>query len=523
MQLKPPPEITLGAALARLDAASIVLIALAFLAPFAFYFATAKSIVDIWNSSETFAHGYIILPISLCLIWRRRANFSLLPPTPWWPALGLLALAGFGWLVARLGEVQVVQQYAFVAMLPLTALAIFGRRLAGSLAFPLLFTLAAVPFGEVFIGPLISFTADFTVWALQMTGIPVLRNGTHFEIPTGSWSVVVACSGVRYLISSVTLGCLYAYLTYRSTARRALFIVTAIIVPIIANGLRAYMIVMIGHLSSMKLAVGVDHIIYGWLFFGLVMFIMFWIGSFWREDEEPAPRAVAAQDLAGHAVPRAGAAAFLPMTLALVALAALWPAFATYNHRVTFNPKPVQLAPVAVIWNAAPTFSAWTPDYMAPDAAFNGVYRAPAGAATEPVALTILYYRNQQKNKSLISSVNVLTVEHNPVASQTGTTLRVEQMGGRPFTLRESRLKGATGALLVWQWVWIDERMTANNYVGKLWQAEAALRFRPDDGAAVMLTAPFSENPEEARRSLRAFLDAHAAPIEAALAATRSR
>ena len=200
-----------------LPAGARFLIALAFLAPFAFYFATAKSIVDVWNSSETFAHGYIILPISLWLVWRRRANFSALPPSPWWPAVGLLLLVGAGWMLARMGEVQVVAQYAFVAMFPVIALAMFGRRLAWSLAFPLLFLLFAVPFGEIFIAPLIEFTANFTVWAVQATGIPVLRNGTRFELPTGSWSVVEACSGVRYLISSVTIGCLYAYLTYRST------------------------------------------------------------------------------------------------------------------------------------------------------------------------------------------------------------------------------------------------------------------------------------------------------------------
>ena len=47
------------------------------------------------------------------------------------------------------------------------------------------------------------------------------------------------------------------------------------------------MIVMIGHLSGNKLAVGVDHLIYGWLFFGFVILIMFWIGARWREDEMP--------------------------------------------------------------------------------------------------------------------------------------------------------------------------------------------------------------------------------------------
>ncbi|WP_426194744.1 exosortase A [Massilia sp. DWR3-1-1] len=259
------------------------------LALFALYATTAQSIVSIWNSSDTFTHGYIILPISIWLIWRRRGNFFAYPPTPCWPAVAGLALLGAGWLAARQADVQVVAQYAFVMMFPVAALALFGVRLARSFTFPLLFLLFAVPFGDVFIDPLINFTADFTVAAIRLTGIPLLRNGTRFEIPTGSWSVVTACSGVRYLISSVTIGCLYAYLTYSSTRKRLICIALAIIVPIIANGLRAYMIVMIGHLSGMELATGVDHLVYGWLFFGLVMFIMFWIGNRWREDEAVAP------------------------------------------------------------------------------------------------------------------------------------------------------------------------------------------------------------------------------------------
>jgi exosortase A len=492
-----------------------LIIVLALLAPFTLYFDTAKSIVDIWNSSETFAHGYAILPMCLWLVWRRRANFSSMPPTPYWPALALLALAGFAWLLGRLGEVQVVQQYAFAAMLPLIALAMFGRRLAASLAFPLLFVLAAVPFGEIFINPLISFTADFTVAAVQATGIPVLRNGTHFEIPSGRWSVVEACSGVRYLISSVTIGLLYAYLTYRSTTRRVVFVLFSIIVPIVANGLRAFMIVMIGHFSGMTLAVGVDHLIYGWAFFGLVMFAMFWVGNYWRQDTDPAPAAAAVR----AAGPNAGA--LLPIAVAVVALAALWPAFAAYNARATANPQAVQLAAFGVRWQAASSFSSWTPDYMAPDASFRSAYRASADSA-DPVGLTVLYYRNQNRGKALISSVNRIAGNHNAF-SQTGSTLRTEQVAGRSLVLRETRLTAATGSLLVWHWNWVDHRFTANDYLGKLWQAQAKLLFRADDGAVVMVAAPFSDKPDEARKALRAFVDANLTPIESALIATGRR
>jgi len=490
------------------------MLVLALLAPFLFYFGTARSIVEVWNSSETFAHGYIIAPISLWLIWRRRANFRALPPGPCWPALGLLFLLGAGWLVARMGEVQVVQQYAFVAMFPAIALAVLGRRLAGSLAFPLLFLLFAVPFGEIFIGPLIEFTADFTIWAVQATGIPVLRNGTHFDLPTGSWSVVEACSGVRYLISSVTIGCLYAYLTYRSTLRRALFIVAATIVPVIANGLRAYMIVMIGHTSNMELATGVDHLIYGWIFFGIVMFIMFWIGSYWREDTDAESAALPPATLADASSP----AALRNIALAAVAVCALWPGFARISDQAAYNPKPVALGTLPVSWTPAPAFSTWVPSYMPADAGLNGVWQQDGMA---PVALTILYYRNQTHDKQLISSINRLASEKDPY-HVLDSAVRTEQVAGRALALRETRMRGASGTFLVWQWMTIDGHAFTNAYAGKLHQAGAKLMMHGDDGAAIMLSSPYTENQESARRALRAFLDAHLAALDTQLAAARS-
>jgi exosortase A len=513
MMLNPPPGLAAGAKLGAppLARSSVVLMVLALLAPFVLYLGTVHSIVSIWNSSETFAHGYVILPISLWLIWRRRANFSLYPPRPYAPALVPLALLGAGWLAAQLGEVQVVSQYAFVAMLPVAVLALLGPRLAGSLTFPLLFLLFAVPFGEVFVEPLIQFTADFTVAAVRATGIPVLRSGTRFELPTGNWSVVEACSGVRYLISSITLGCLYAYLTYRSTARRALFIGLSVLVPILANGMRAYMIVMIGHLSGMELATGVDHLIYGWLFFGLVMFIMFWIGSYWREDTEPpAPRTASPLAAAAPAsLARIGA-----ITAALVALLAAWPVFAYLAKTANANPRPVRLAAMPVAWPHAAAFSNWTPHYMTPDAAFKEVYREPAG--TLPVALTVLYYRNQDPSKSLISSLNRLAGPKDAWHA-ISSGMRVETASGRALTLRETVMQNDGAKMLVWQWMWIDGREVSNDYVGKLLQARARLFFHGDDGAAIMVSAPVEQDVDQARAALRAFVASQFNHIQSAL------
>jgi exosortase len=135
---------------------------------------------------------------------------------------------------------------------------------------------------------MMQWTADFTVFALQLSGVPVLREGLQFVIPTGSWSVVEACSGVRYLIASFMVGTLFAYLNYRSSWRRAVFMLVSLLVPIVANWVRAYLIVMTGHLSGNELAVGADHLIYGWVFFGIVIGLMFMIGARWTEPDLPA-------------------------------------------------------------------------------------------------------------------------------------------------------------------------------------------------------------------------------------------
>ena len=516
MHLTPPPGVIhTPVPLAR---ASMLPLALALLAPFLLYFATAASMVSVWNSSETFAHGYIILPISLALIWRQRAWFGQLPPQPWRPGLVLLLGAGAAWLAGFMGDVQVVMQYAFVAMFPIAALTLLGPRLASKFTFPLLFLLFAVPFGEIFVNPLIEHTADFTVWAVQATGIPVLRNGTRFELPTGSWSVVEACSGIRYLISSITLGCLYAYLTYRSNLKRTMFIGLAIVVPIVANWLRAYGIVMIGHTSGMTLATGVDHLVYGWLFFGVIMFIMFWIGSFWREDDLPLPAAApaaaaAAQDTAFRP------ASLVPMAVAVVALTAVWPAFAFLNDSANHNPQAVTLAEPAVALPLATSFPNWKVDYMEPDARLERVYRAPSG---QPVQLQLLYYRNQSKQKGLISSVNRLAgLKSN--WHETGSSMLTEEAGGHRLALREARLDGPGGPLVVWHVMWVDGHYLSSNVAGKLRQAQGKLQFRGDDGALVAIATPAGDNPDTARATLRAFLAGHFAAVDAALVAARGR
>ena len=238
---------------------------------FFWYWDTLSAMAVIWARSDTYTHGLIVPPIALWLVWRERAQLAhYQPQSAGWLILPL-ALIVFMWLLGQLTAVNALTQFAVIAAIILAIMSLLGMRLSARLAFPLAFLLFAVPVGDFMMPKLMEWTANFTVLALRASGIPVYREGLQFVIPSGNWSVVEACSGIRYIIASVTVGTLFAYLNYTSLKRRLIFVAVSFFVPILANWLRAYMMVLLGHFSGYKLAVGVDHLIYGWVFFGVVM------------------------------------------------------------------------------------------------------------------------------------------------------------------------------------------------------------------------------------------------------------
>ncbi len=249
----------------------------------------------IWSRSDTFAHGYFILPISLWLLWRDKANLLASTVQPTWLPLPLLAISLFVGLFAYAADINVLMQLSAVTSLIFLLWALVGNQLAWRYKFPLAYLLFAVPMGENLIPWLQDVTAWFTVFFLKLNGIPVYVDGLYIQIPTGMFEVAVACSGIRYLIASVAVGSLYGYLTYQKTYKQVIFFVFALLLPILANGIRAYGIVAIAYYSDMEYATGADHLIYGWLFFGLIIMLMFWIGGFFA-DEEPAAEKVKRND-----------------------------------------------------------------------------------------------------------------------------------------------------------------------------------------------------------------------------------
>lgn len=476
----------------------------------AWFGSTAAAIVSIWDRSETFAHGFLVIPVVAYLIWTKRRTIAAIRPQPSWWGLLLIGGLGFGWLLAYLGQVAVAQQFTLALMIPALVITVLGRRVAQSIAFPLAFLLLGVPFGEAFIPPLMDFTADFTVMMLHLTGIPVFREGTFFQIPSGSWSVVEGCSGLRYLIASIFAGALYAYLTYDKYLKRAVFMLLSAIVPIFANGFRAYLIVMIAHLSDMRLALGVDHFIYGWVWFGIVITIMFWVGSYWRD-----------QDVDGaQTESQASSIALKPIGFASVAVAALiavWPSYASYlDSHLPRTSSPAIAAPGDSIgWTRVEaTLTDWRPHYLGADSELFETYRK--GDTT--VALYLGYYRRQRQDAELINSQNVMVVQKHPVWQNIGEGVHVQRIGQADVKVRETRLRSTEQRLLVRDWFEVSGHYTVSAPLAKLLLARDRLLQRRDDGVAIIVAADNTNGDARATPALDAFIHDMLPAIEVSIA-----
>ncbi len=274
---------------------------------------------DIWWNISTYNHCLLLLPIIIWLVMQRKDELVLLTPAAWWPALLYSGLAAMIWLGGQALEINFARHLALVMMLQGAVVALTGPMVARGLAFPLFFAFFLVPFGDELIYPLQIVTAEMSMVLLGWSGIPAHLDGLYIATPAGLFHVAEACSGVKFLIAMVALGALVANLCFRSIRRRAALIAACVMVPIIANGIRAWGTIFIAHHRGLDFAAGFDHIFYGWVFFGAVIALV--LAMAWPFFDKSAD--AAAFDSATLQRPFAGTAQPVSITGALIGIAAL--------------------------------------------------------------------------------------------------------------------------------------------------------------------------------------------------------
>lgn len=477
---------------------------------------TLADLIATWWHTTTYNHGFLIAPIALWLIWRRRDDLRALEPRQ--QPLALLPLFGLAgiWLVGAAASVVTLQEIALVAMADTLVLFCFGWQVVRRILFSLLFLFFMVPIGDFLIPPLQVLTGDLSVALLRLVGVPVFHEGNIIEVPSGTFLVAEACAGLRFLIANIVIATLFAHLAYRRWWKWLLFMVIAVAVPILANGVRAFGIVYLANLTNNELAAGADHIIYGWGFFSLIMLILLAIGHSFRDGDKVTVALPATEARHDHSSAGRPATWKKPLYLAFAAVGILWaPAYAWALFPQPSDPAhPPEFPPFNAAWSATDSAASdWRPRFVGADGELFATYER----AGEHVALFIAYYDHQRQGAEVVYYANSMADGARWQLTGTGIA-RLSIAGDRPRDARVDYLTSMSGKRVVVWWYWVGNRLTADPIEAKIYEVVARLLHQQQAAAVLAVSVGYDTDPARALDVAQRFLNA-SAPVDAYLSA----
>lgn len=459
-------------------------------------------LASIWWDNSTFGHCLLIPPIIGWLVWQRHEGLAKMAPQPWLPGVFLILGSGLLWLAGEFAGLAVVRHAALIFMLQATVPTLFGLAVTRALTFPIFFALFMIPIGEQLVPYLQTITAKFCIELLELFGVPAYIDGVFISIPNGDFEVAEACSGVRFLIAMVAFGALVANVCFKSWARRIAFIAASIIVPIVANGLRAWGTIYIAHLSTPEFARGVDHVIYGWFFFAFVMALTLGIGwrFFDRPVDDPFIDPAALQPAAARPSPT-------PLLAKAVLLALLFAAVAPAYAAFTAS----RLPSVATAGLSLPTPDGWTrqsfagrpwqPRYQGATATAMTSY---VDAEGQPVELYVAVFDRQSENAELVGyQQGILPIVEEDEQGWAWAGNRAAPPGGSAAQINFGR-----GARDVWQYYWVNDRLVGSAYAAKIEGLKARLFGGNPQAATVVISAERVDPQVSAEPALKRFVTA---------------
>jgi exosortase A len=365
----------------------------------AIFWRDVADMARIWWTISTYTHCLFILPLVGWLIWQRRSEVMTLTPRSFAPGIGLVFAGGLLWMLGQAAGVALLRHAGLVFMIQSSVLALLGPPVTRGLLFPLFYLVFLVPFGDELVPALQTVTAKLSMIFLGWAGIPAHIEGVFISIPTGMFEVAEACSGVKFLVAMVAYAALAANVCFKSWPRRTVFMGIAVVVPIIANGLRAYGTIHISYLTGNNdFAASFDHIIFGWIFFALVMAIVMaagwtffdrgfgdlWLGRWTigvKTDAQPSRWPMAAAVLAAAIVPLGWQSAM-----------------ASWGRVPVAHGVPM---PVVPGWTRVPAIQSfpWRPTFNGADRLLSGQY---VNAVGQRVDLVIALYGWQEEGKEIV-------------------------------------------------------------------------------------------------------------------------
>jgi exosortase len=243
------------------------------------YLPTLGHLAAQWWNDPNFSHGFFVPLFSAFVIWQERSRLALARVDPsWW---GLLFLAG-GLCLLVLGQMGAEIFLSRVSLLIVMAglvILFLGWSFFRALLFPwaILFLMIPIPaiiFNQITF-PLQLLASKVASTVLPWVGVPVLREGNVINLPAMSLEVAEACSGIRSLMSLMTLAVIYGYLMERDNGIRVFLALVSIPIAVAANSFRIVGTGLLVQYWNPAKAQGFFHEFSGWLMFVISMIMLY--------------------------------------------------------------------------------------------------------------------------------------------------------------------------------------------------------------------------------------------------------
>lgn len=411
------------------------------------YAETLASFHDRWGSTvQGYSHGYLLAAVGLWLVWRRRQEFRFPAPARQYGWLLMLAGASMAWAAATIMQVRIGQQLMIPALIWLWLASVFGWRRARPHLFALGVVYLAIPIWDVLVLPLRELTVFVTEQALSLLGIPAFIDGFRIHVPAGAFVVAGGCSGLNYLLVSLTLGMLFAHLYVRGWQRRTAVVLSSLLVALVANWIRVVALVLIGYYSEMESGLVDDHESFGWVVFAalLVPYVLI----LRRLDEAPETKPMAVEGGWGKTW-RAWPVAWLATIAGLAGpLLLLIRTLLPVEHPVPLS----ALAPAQAVERPD-----WEPDYSGHDRA----QHFQQGSGRQRLQLSLYTWLEQDQGREMIYYNNRMAREDLVVAGPEKRTL--EAMKVNEMVVQDGRSQR-----LVWWYYRTAGQATTDELIAKL-------------------------------------------------------
>jgi len=232
-----------------------------------------RSLVRVWSSSDDYSHGFLIIPLSAYMLWQNRSTLAAQPADGSWFGLLVAILALFMFLFGIFGAVYTLTSIAMVIFIWGAVLFLFGFKQFRSCCFPLFFLLFMIPVpSQVYAAltnPLQFAVTKVTVSMASMMGMPIYREGNVIHLPDMTFQVVQACSGLRSIMTMLTLGAVLGYFSLRSLPLRMILVAAGVPIAIAVNIFRVFAMVVAYNYFKLNLTEGTPHTILGLIVFAL--------------------------------------------------------------------------------------------------------------------------------------------------------------------------------------------------------------------------------------------------------------